>query len=196
MKKFILGFFLGALIFILTPVGAAVQEYICYKADYKVVVNGIEYINPDLPILNHKGNTYAPIRSILETAGLNVNWNAKLNRAEVTQTVVSEVYGVQKIALNEADNYTDWISTTELRKQHNIFYTDTLNMSNKSAEPCDALLENRTTKLKIAFTMPAYDYKQNALYKITIGQNNLLMWTKTTHDYYFRISDLQSLGLI
>jgi len=85
MKKFILGLILGMLIMFVIPVNAAIEEYICYKADYKVLVYGIEYTNADLPILNYRGNTYAPFRSILETAGLNVDWNTGLRQAEVTK---------------------------------------------------------------------------------------------------------------
>lgn len=84
MKKFILGFLVGSLLFATIPVHAAIQEYVAHKADYRVVVNGKEYDNPDLPILNYKGNTYAPFRSILEAAGLSVNWNNELRQAEVT----------------------------------------------------------------------------------------------------------------
>ncbi len=84
MKKFVTGFIIGALLFGIIPTNAAIQEYILYKADYKVVINGIEYVNEELPILNYKGSTYAPFRSILEAAGLNVNWNAELGQAEVT----------------------------------------------------------------------------------------------------------------
>lgn len=84
MKKFTMGFLTAALLFTAIPVGAAIEEYICYKADYKVMVNGTEYISNELPVLNYKGNTYAPFRSILEAAGLTVSWNAELSQAEVT----------------------------------------------------------------------------------------------------------------
>lgn len=83
MRKFFLGLIVGALIFSIIPVYAAIEEYICYKADYKVVVRGIVYSDPELPILNYKGNTYVPMRGILEAAGLSVNWNAELGQAEV-----------------------------------------------------------------------------------------------------------------
>lgn len=84
MKKFVMGFLTAALLFTAIPVGAAIEEYICHKADYKVMVNGTEYVSEDLPVLNYKGSTYAPFRSVLEAAGLNVNWNAELKQAEVT----------------------------------------------------------------------------------------------------------------
>ncbi|MHB1394989.1 MAG: stalk domain-containing protein [Clostridia bacterium] len=88
-KQFLIGFLVGAILFSLAPVSAAIEEFILYRADYKVMVNGSEYINQDLPILNYKGNTYAPFRSILEKAGLNVAWNTELGRAEVTSNPTS-----------------------------------------------------------------------------------------------------------
>jgi hypothetical protein len=90
LQGFIIGFFVCALMIGVMPIKAAIEEYICYKADYKVVVNGAEYANPDLPILNYKGNTYAPFASILKTAGLNVTWNADLKQAEVTTPITQE----------------------------------------------------------------------------------------------------------
>jgi len=90
MKKFVLGFIVGALLFTALPIGAAIEEYICYKADYKVMVNGVEYISEDLPILNYKGYTYAPFRSILEAAGLTVDWNGELRQASVTTPKTQE----------------------------------------------------------------------------------------------------------
>jgi hypothetical protein len=82
-KQLILGIIIGVMIASVVPVGAAIQEYICHKVDYKVVVNGVEYVNEELPGLNYKGSTYAPFRSILEAAGLVVNWNAEYRVAEV-----------------------------------------------------------------------------------------------------------------
>lgn len=110
-------------------------------------------------------------------------------------TTAQETNSVNKISLDETKNYSDWISTTELRNQYNVFYTDTLNMSDMS-KSCDALLENKTTKAKVSFVMPGYNYKEDALYQVIIGQNRFLMWTRFTHDYYFRISELQKLGLL
>jgi hypothetical protein len=89
MKKFISGFLIGAILFSVMPVKAAIEEFICYRADYKVLVDGTEYTNTELPILNYKGNTYAPFRSILEAAGLTVAWNAKLKQAEVTAPIIN-----------------------------------------------------------------------------------------------------------
>jgi len=83
-RQLIIGVCIGSILFSIFPIKAAIEEYICYKADYRVMINGKEYKDPDLPILNYKGYTYAPLRSMLEAAGLNINWNAELGIAEIT----------------------------------------------------------------------------------------------------------------
>ncbi len=75
MKKFILGFLLGCILFTAIPISAAVQDYILRKANYSVMIKGKMYSDPDLPILNYKGYTYAPLRSMLSAAGLTINWS-------------------------------------------------------------------------------------------------------------------------
>jgi hypothetical protein len=103
-KQFVLGFLVGAMLFSIIPISATIEEYICYKADYKVMINGEEYISEDLPVLNYKGNTYAPFRSILEKAGLNVAWNAELNQAEVTSNPTStQNNNVEEIIMNTTE---------------------------------------------------------------------------------------------
>lgn len=92
MKKFMLGFLVGAILFSSVPISATIEEFICYRADYKVLINGEEYISEDLPVLNYKGNTYAPFRSILEKAGLDVNWNAELGQAEVSSPTNAQIF--------------------------------------------------------------------------------------------------------
>lgn len=83
MKKTILAFLLGALLFSAMPIKAAIEEYILYQADYKLMINGQQYSDPDLPLLNYKGFTYAPVRTVFTTAGMNINWNSVSGQAEV-----------------------------------------------------------------------------------------------------------------
>jgi hypothetical protein len=84
MKRFVLGFIIGAVLFSVLPIKAAIEEFICYKADYRVIINGEEYTHPDLPILNYQGNTYVPFRSALEQAGLIIDWDTQSREARVT----------------------------------------------------------------------------------------------------------------
>jgi hypothetical protein len=99
MKKFLLGFIIGAIICSVIPIKAAIEEYICYKADYKVMINGVEFVSPDLPILSYKGNTYGPFRPMLEAAGMTVNWNAELGQAEITAQVSESSVGTTPEAI-------------------------------------------------------------------------------------------------
>jgi hypothetical protein len=84
MKKFLSGIIIGALLMSAIPISAAIEEYILYKADYSLLINGTEYADTELPLLNYKGYTYAPVRSVFKAAGLNVEWNAELNQASVS----------------------------------------------------------------------------------------------------------------
>lgn len=93
MKKIIFGFIIGSLLFSAMPIKAAVEEYILYRADYKVMVNGAEYSDVESPILNYKGTTYVPMRAVGDLFEANVSWNAELGQAEIkslstTQAVV------------------------------------------------------------------------------------------------------------
>lgn len=77
MKKFILGFLVGALLFSIIPVGAAVQEYVLQMSDAKLVIDGAEYVDKELPVLNYKGYNYIPaaaFRDICQKIGVNFDW--------------------------------------------------------------------------------------------------------------------------
>lgn len=84
MKKYMAGLLTGILLMSILPVYAAIEEFVLYKADYKLVINEAEYADAELPLLNYKGYTYAPVRSVFDAAGLNISWNADLGQAEVT----------------------------------------------------------------------------------------------------------------
>lgn len=88
MKKMLTGIIIGVLLMSVMPVKAAIEEFILYKADYSLVIQNTEYADEELPLLNYKGNTYAPVRSVFEAAGLNVNWNAEMKQAVVTVPTV------------------------------------------------------------------------------------------------------------
>ncbi|WHH59177.1 stalk domain-containing protein [Petroclostridium sp. X23] len=93
MKKFILGFLTGAVLFASLPGFAAVNDYILHKVDYKLIVNGQEYTNQELPILSLKtdkgDNPYVPLKAISSLLGAQVNWNSKLGQAEISSNAVS-----------------------------------------------------------------------------------------------------------
>lgn len=106
MKKFILGFLLGALLFSIVPVSAAIEEYILYKSEAKLIVDGQEYNNPDLPILNYKGYNYIPaatFRNICKAIGVDFQWVGEVKQIQLktnkVQTSFSNKSEVDKMSM-------------------------------------------------------------------------------------------------
>jgi hypothetical protein len=108
IKHLFLGFVIGAVIFSAIPIKAAIEEYVLYKADYKIMVDGNEYADQELPILNYKGNTYIPLRKVSDLLGVKLNWNAELGQAEITKTTIEGV--------NTMETQTTTIKFTSLRE--------------------------------------------------------------------------------
>jgi hypothetical protein len=80
MKKFILGFISGAVLF--GGITVLAIEYIANPIDFEILVNGKEFIS-DPPALEIDGRTYLPLRSMGEVLGIPVNWNEELRQVEV-----------------------------------------------------------------------------------------------------------------
>ena len=93
MKKFIIGFLIGAMIF--GTAGYAVT-YVAQPATFKVMINGKEFVS-DPPALVVEGRTYLPLRAMGDALGVPVEWNTELNQAEVGIT--------SNVDLSEVDNY-------------------------------------------------------------------------------------------
>lgn len=87
IKYVAIGIILGILVSLVSPINAAIEEFILYRAQYRVIINNKEYTDPDLPILNYKGYTYCPMRSMLKAAGLTINWDAENGVAEVDNPI-------------------------------------------------------------------------------------------------------------
>lgn len=85
-KHFVIGFLVGALLFTFIPANASVQEYILQKSLAKITVDGKEFANKDLPVLNYKGYNYIPasvFRGICEKLGLGFDWVGETNEIQI-----------------------------------------------------------------------------------------------------------------
>ncbi len=80
LKVFTGGFLAGALV--CSCVGIAAITYTAEPVDFKVLVNGEEFVS-DPPALAVDGRTYLPLRAMGEALGVPVNWNEELRQAEV-----------------------------------------------------------------------------------------------------------------
>lgn len=64
------------------PVESSVTSWTAYKATFKVMVRGTEFISENPPIVV-EGRTYLPLRALGEVLGVPVDWNEQLRQAEV-----------------------------------------------------------------------------------------------------------------
>ncbi len=108
MKKFISGFIAGALIFSMLGV-FAVTTYVAKPADFKVIVNGKEFVS-DPPALEVEGRTYLPLRAMGDALGVPVNWNQELYQAEVGNSAqvaeINQYSRTNPAPLNTVQTYT------------------------------------------------------------------------------------------
>lgn len=111
MKKFILGFILGALIF--SVVGVFAASYVADVAGFKVLVNGKEFVS-DPPALVVEGRTYLPLRAMGDALGVPVNWNDELGQAEVGVTprtgegtgIIDDKYYIEVLSARKSKDYS------------------------------------------------------------------------------------------
>ena len=129
MKRFISGFLLGAMLF--SVIGAVAVSYVANPVDFKVLVNGREFIS-DPPALEVDGRTYLPLRAMGEALGVPVNWNEELRQAEVGDPSIGETDDV----LNVGDVITvaDVAFTYEgyYKNEHNLTDTEHFTVTNNS----------------------------------------------------------------
>lgn len=86
-RQFFIGFLISALLFGAIPVGAAVQEYILTKSETKIIVDGTEFADDSLPVLNYKGYNYIPaavFKGICAKLGLNFEWVGETNEIKIS----------------------------------------------------------------------------------------------------------------
>lgn len=106
-KQLIIGFILGALVFGIIPVSAVVQDYILKKSETKLMVDGKEFANKELPVLIYKGYNYIPaatFREICDTIGVGFEWVGEKNEIQINtnrsmtikETKVKDMIDIEK----------------------------------------------------------------------------------------------------
>jgi len=86
MKKalFISGLVITGTVCLLNSASIAKSiEYLLTPAGYPIYIEGKEFKNTDLPILNYEGNTYVPLKAVGDLTGVDVKWNEKAKKVEI-----------------------------------------------------------------------------------------------------------------
>lgn len=93
MKKFMLGFLIGALLFSIMPINAAIQQYTLQQSDCKLVVDGNEF-KSDMPLLNYDGYNYLPAAGFREICDkLNIGFEFDNETKEIRIITSNKVIG-------------------------------------------------------------------------------------------------------
>ena len=82
MKKYLLGFIVGIMLFSFIGVYAS-SQFIAEKANFPVIINSEEFVPTTGDILLVNGRTYLPLRDIGVALGVDVRWNDDLMCVEV-----------------------------------------------------------------------------------------------------------------
>ncbi|TCU72859.1 hypothetical protein EV204_105195 [Tissierella praeacuta] len=130
-NQLIIGFLLGALLFSIVPVSATIQEYLLQKSSAKLIVNGKEFSNKDLPVLNHKGYNYIPaatFREICNTIGVSFEWVGGKKEIQIDTNKKPIVETIEKpVGERQVNNVEDVISkkaTVYKKDGYDIFVVD------------------------------------------------------------------------
>jgi len=123
-KQLIIGVIIGILLASTVPITAAIQEYVLYRADYRLFIDGKEYSDKDHPILNYKGSTYCPLRSVLEFSGFDVQWNGEVGIAEANYINSSDNIGTEPASVLPSIKIKNEIQTVILDNMSSLMYTE------------------------------------------------------------------------
>lgn len=90
-KNIIIGIAIGVSITSMPTFANTVKSYLLTKVSYPIIVNGEEYSDEELPVLNYQGSTYIPLRAVGDLLGSNVEWNGELGRVEIGEGEVRNI---------------------------------------------------------------------------------------------------------
>jgi hypothetical protein len=180
MKKFILGFLMGAMLFSILPVNAAVQQYILKKSTVKLMINGEEYKNLTLPVLlMNPGYNYLPAVSFRDIAKLmgaefvyqNTNNTININTKPDNSVITSSTNPVSSKEITFESISSPQSGLDKLLTKDNIKFT---NMNSRwydgdsytGASSMGAGIKKVTIDFKKAVNIKElYTYSQDTIYK-------------------------------
>lgn len=117
MKKFILGFITAAILFTAIPVGAVIINYTLQSTQAKIVVDGEEFSNKDLPVMSYKGYNYLPaatFREICNKIGVGFVWDNATKEIRITTQIYNRNVEEKGLQEKESDNVSE-VTKTEYK---------------------------------------------------------------------------------
>lgn len=91
MKKIITGIIIGSVLSLsATALAEPIKEYVLTKIKYPVIVDGLDYKNEELPVLNYEGNTYVPLKALGDLLGVEVKWHEDLRVVEINKNKIEQ----------------------------------------------------------------------------------------------------------
>ena len=179
-KQFMIGFLVGALVFTFIPANAAVQEYILQKSLAKITVDGKEFANKDLPVLNYKGYNYIPaavFRGICEKLGLGFDWVGETNEIQIQtkgdEKRVEESRPIEGATIEniEKDDYNlivvngiEYVSIEEMHEKYKDEYCFNPLDGSKPLTRGITLIENATNQVLLRIPRRQIDIFNNKEY--------------------------------
>lgn len=107
MKKYLIGFIIGVCLTLATSAFAEqAKQFVLTLAEYPIFVNGDEYIDDELPVLNYNGSTYVPLAKLGYLTGVDYTWNKELFQVEINTDKNTDV--------NEDNNEADFDPNSQI----------------------------------------------------------------------------------
>lgn len=104
MRKIAIGLIIGLLIGITIPAFGS-QVFNLTPVSYPVFVNGVEYEDADLPLLNYMGNPYLPLSKIADILNAKYVWNEADFRLEIGSMKPADTpWSVDQLKVAEENN--------------------------------------------------------------------------------------------
>jgi len=116
MKKFILGFICGAVLFV--AIGVIATTFTAEVVQFPVFVNGDEFTSDPMPVLI-EGRTFLPLRAMGDALGVEVYWNEELRQVEVGERVENNI--IEEIISRHIPS-ADIINTEYIMIDTGIYY--------------------------------------------------------------------------
>lgn len=88
IKGFIIGLIVGVFVMLTTTsLANTIKEYMLVNVSYPILINEVVYESEELPVLNHQGHTYVPLRAISDLLSSGIHWNEELRQVEITNGI-------------------------------------------------------------------------------------------------------------